>query len=225
MSVTKMAPSAPHATCCGLLNLAAGPTPSASPAAPPARVCTRFSVGSMTRMRWLLPSTTMMWPVRGQTATPQGPSNVASEQGPSLLPGAPVPAKVETSPPAVTWRIRLLSRSATYRLPPASRAIWPGPLNCAAVPWPSSDPRVPLPAKVATAPSAETVRITLLRASDTETEPSVDGAKPAGSLNWAAAPWPSRCPSTLPASVITSILVGSDPWAEAFTESECVLTV
>ena len=72
--------------------------------------------------------------VVGLTATPVGQLNVASEQWPSLLPFAPVPAKVETRPPGATLRTRLLPASATYRLPPASRATWSGRLNWAAVP-------------------------------------------------------------------------------------------
>ena len=42
--------------------------------------------------------------------------------------------------------------------------------------------------------------------SATRAPPPVQQATPLRLLNWAAAPWPSWCPSVLPASVVTSMV-------------------
>ena len=63
-----------------------------------------------------------------------------------------LPAKVVTTPADVILRIRLLPRSATYKLPTESNATPAGLQKLALVPVPSADPCV-LPAKVVTTPA------------------------------------------------------------------------
>src|SRR6185436_12092983 len=53
-------------------------------------------------------------------------------------------------PAGVILRIRWLLKSATYKLPCASNAIWATPENWALLAGPSAKPRIPLPAIVDT---------------------------------------------------------------------------
>ena len=87
------------------------------------------------------------------TATAQG-STRACVDGPPSPTEFVVPANVVTVPPRANRRMRLLSRSATYTLPEASRATATGLLNLAAVAAEPSPlkPATPVPAMVAITP-------------------------------------------------------------------------
>ena len=81
-----------------------------------------------------------------------GLANPTSSLDPSVLSWAqsPFPAHVVTLPDASIFLIKLLSTSATYRLPEASKVDPLGYLNLASDPIPSFDPVWPVPANVLT---------------------------------------------------------------------------
>ena len=76
-------------------------------------------------MRLLFVSATIMLPLRSR-ATPEGEENEALIPAPSAYAYEPLPASVDTAPPGVTLRMRLLSRSATTTLPLRSKATLEG---------------------------------------------------------------------------------------------------
>ena len=118
---------------------------------------------------------------------------------PSKNPAVP-PAKVVTFPFELIIRILLLVVSATYTLLEFT-AIPCGYLNCALVPYPSINPRVP-PAKVLTYTFELIIRIALLSLSATYTLLEFT-AIPCGLLNCALVPYPSLDPIVPPAKVLT----------------------
>ena len=85
-------------------------------------------------------------PVTGTTL------NVADSAGPSLPPGAPVPASVLTKPLGANTRSVPVPPSAMSRLPAPSTASPFAPPKLADTRKPSPHVASPLPARVATAP-------------------------------------------------------------------------
>ena len=154
-------------------------------------------------MRLLFVSATMILPLRSR-ATPEGLENEALIPAPSAYAKEPLPAIVDTAPPGVTLRMRLLSRSATMTLPLKSKATLKGLLKDAAVPVPSAYPYEPLPASVLTTPPGVTTRMRWLYMSATMMLPLGSRATPEGLLKDAPVPLPSANElHPLPASVLT----------------------
>jgi hypothetical protein len=154
----------PTAIPVGRLKVAAAPTPSMPPATPlPASVATTpYAIVTM-RSRWPSISATYRAAPAASTARPQGVLKVAKVPGPSAPPAAPVPATVDTTPPASN-RILLLEESATYTAPVApTTATDAGRLKVALSAGPSAAPTAPVPANELTAPVAtNTTRSALL---------------------------------------------------------------
>ena len=73
-------------------------------------------------MLLLAESATYKTPPLELKATPLGSWNEALAPKPSAFAADPLPARVDTSPPGVTWRMRLLENSATMTLPLPSTA-------------------------------------------------------------------------------------------------------
>ena len=93
-------------------------------------------------------------------ATPVGSQKLAEEPAPSAKSHLLLPASVETSPLPVTRRMRWLFVSATTMFPlDGMTATLCGPLKLAAVPVPSANARLPLPASVVTTPCGVTRRM------------------------------------------------------------------
>src|SRR5437016_802664 len=86
------------------------------------------------------------------------------------------------TPPADTFRIRLLKVSAIKRFPEASTATPIGRFNAAEAAGPLSpeNPAVPLPANVMITPDADTFRIRLLPLSAMKRFPEASTATPFG---------------------------------------------
>ena len=150
-SATSTLPPASTAMPIGKLNIAFVPVPSAKSGSPfPASVDT-IPPGVTLRMRWPPVSPTKTLPLES-TATPRGRQNEAAVPAPSANAPGPPPASVLTTPPGVTFLMRLLNMSATKILPPESTATPAGLSNEAAAPVPSARPIDPLPASVLTTP-------------------------------------------------------------------------
>src|SRR4051812_42408793 len=112
---------------------------------------------------------------------------------PSLLPGAPDPASVDTTPLVDTTRMRLSPVVVTYRRPDGSTAMPSGVLNSALVAVRlSSQAAVPSPAYVVTTPALVTLRMRAFVVSVTNTLPDESTATPCGPLNFAEVPVASR---------------------------------
>ena len=82
----------------------------------------------------------------------EGLAKPTSSFGPSILSCAqsPFPAQVVTFPLESIFLIKLLSLSATYKFPEASKTDPSGLLNLASLPIPSLEPVWPEPANVLT---------------------------------------------------------------------------
>jgi len=148
-----------------------------------------------------------MLPLEGITATPTGWLKLAPAPVPSVEKPPPLPASVVTTPLGVTSRMRLFPASATTKTPLEGITATPiGLRNDAAVPMPSKNVELPLPASVVTAPRGVTSRMRWLSVSATTITP-LDGitATPDGLLNLAVVPVPSaEAALPLPASVATT---------------------
>jgi hypothetical protein len=158
----------------------------------------------MQRMRWFIRSATITLPL-ASTATPEGLSSCVNGPVASKNPNNDCPARVVTTPPGVTLRMRWFWVSATITLPLASTATPRGILNCAFVPEASKDPAVDCPAIVVTTPPGVTLRMRLLLESATITLPLASTATPEGLKNRALAPVASKNPAVdCPARVVTT---------------------
>ena len=141
----------------GPLNAALVPAPSVQVAAPlPASVDT-VPLEETSLIRWLSFSPTSTSP-KSFTATPIGSQNVAETVPTPLAKGVelPVPARVETVPKGVIFRMRWFPESATYTTPAESIAMPCGYEKRARAPEPSAQAAVPLPAKVVVTPATVT---------------------------------------------------------------------
>ena len=223
--------STPH----GPLKLAAVPVPSANAWLPlPASVVTTPR-GVTSRMRKLPYSATTITPVEGITATPDGHLKVAAVPVPSAKPpiqfpdwSTPLlelPASVVTTPRGVTSRTRQLDWSATTITPLEGITATPkGQKKLAAVPDPSANAPLPLPAIVVTTPMGVTSRMRWLPESATTITP-LEGimATPPADRKLAAVPVPSaNALSPLPASVVTMLLFAAGTTAAPATTSASV---
>jgi hypothetical protein len=139
------------------------------------------------------------------TATPLGLKNAAPVPLPSANAFVLLPARVVTTPPGDTLRMRLFAESATITLPLASMATPVGSLNAAPTPVPSANAYDPLPASVVTTPPGVTLRIRLLSLSATITLPLASMATPVGYEKEASVPAPSAKKPYIPASVVTTL--------------------
>jgi hypothetical protein len=141
----------------GWLNAAALPSPLDAPGAPaglPASVDTTPYKVVTARSRLPVISDTNRVAPAASRAAPQGLENVAKAPGPSAPPGAPVPASVDTAPPAST-RTLLFALSTMNTAPVAgATATDAGRLKLALSAGPSAAPATPVPASVLTAPEA-----------------------------------------------------------------------
>src|SRR6185312_2232238 len=106
----------------------------------------------------------------------------------SVEPSVPEPAMVVTTPLGVIFLMTLLS--ATYMLPDGPIQILVGERKLAAVPCPSTEAYVELPANVDTVPSGAILRIILFPKSEMNRLPLLSTTIPMGSKNVAAVPTP-----------------------------------
>src|SRR5450631_993218 len=115
--------------------------------------------------------------------------------------------KIEvTTPAGVILRTTEFSRSVTKTLPAASTAMAVGTLKRAALPVPSTYPKLPArPASVVTTAAGVILRIVWLPVSATYTLPAPSTATENGVANRAALPVPSALPGLFakPAKVLT----------------------
>jgi hypothetical protein len=91
----------------------------------------------------------------------------AAELAPSAKAAVPLPAMVVTTPWGVTFRMRWLYVSLTYKVSKPSMASPEGLENVAAVPVPSEKTVWNMPANTVEKPSGETLRITPYEESST----------------------------------------------------------
>ena len=177
--------------------------PSAKAAAPlPANVVTT-PPAAILRMR-LFPESPMKTFPAVSTATPRGALKEAPVPVPSANAADPLPARVLTTPPGVTLRMRLLAESATNTLPMESVDTPQQLPNEALVPAPSAKAAVPLPASVDTTPPGVILRMRL--PSETRALPTESRARPKVYENKAPVPVPSAYPLEPPANVLTTPL-------------------
>ena len=177
--------------------------PSVKAAAPlPANVVTT-PPAAILRMR-LFPVSEMKTFPAVSTATPRGKLKAAFVPVPSANAADPLPAKVLTTPPGDTLRMRWLEESTTNTLPMESMDTPQGPLNEALVPAPSAKAAVPLPASVDTTPPGVILRMRL--PSETRALPTESRARPTKNENKAPVPVPSAYPLEPPANVLTTPL-------------------
>jgi hypothetical protein len=126
----------------GVLKRALEPTASTAPDAAadgPASGATS-PPGVTMRTAWFPVSLKKMAPP-APTATPWGKFKREAVAPAFVRPGAPVPARVDTTPPGVTARSRWLKESATTNDPLGSTAEKNGEESFAAPPAPSANPR------------------------------------------------------------------------------------
>src|SRR5579871_2203440 len=144
------------------------------------------------------------------TATARGPLSMALVASPPSpeKPAWPFPATVVMVPPGVTWRMRLLLRSAMYRLPLESTATPVGWLSDALVAAPPSpeNPCVPLPAYVEMIPLGVSRRTRPLVRSEIYKFPALSKAMPQGdpiAALVASPPSPEKPRNPLPARTVS----------------------
>ena len=154
-------------------------------------------------MLWFPRSATKSIPSSSTVISP-GKLNWAVAASPSIKPGVPDPAIVETLPSVSIRRILWFPSSATKSIPLSSTVIPLGILNWAVAASPSIKPGVPVPAMVETLPSVSIRRMLWFPASATKSIPLSSTVIPRGLLNWAVAASPSVKPEVpVPAIVET----------------------